>query len=169
MEHKNFTYSVKSRYNGTVYYICSHFRSASCPARLIVKSSGSIEEVGEHACVRESETVIEATEEMREVLEALATTDMSVVPSAGSVDALQDWLVEEQVGSKEGSAQTSGATVGAVSVRPSGFEIERDLDRPGTSRCFNEDGCEPTRDYLFAHENERRKNERERERRTSIY
>ncbi|ETP14201.1 hypothetical protein F441_10840 [Phytophthora nicotianae CJ01A1] len=82
MEHKNFTYSVKSRYNGTVYYICSHFRSASCPARLIVKSSGSIEEVGEHACVRESETVIEATEEMREVLEALATTDMSVAPSA---------------------------------------------------------------------------------------
>ncbi|KAG1686507.1 hypothetical protein DVH05_000140 [Phytophthora capsici] len=82
MEHKNFTYSVKSRYNGTVYYICSHFRSASCPARLIVKSSGAIEEVGEHACGRESETVIEATEEMREVHEALATTDISVAPSA---------------------------------------------------------------------------------------
>eukprot|EP00644_Phytophthora_capsici_P002882 jgi/Phyca11/21188/fgenesh1_pg.PHYCAscaffold_85_\ len=82
MEHKNFTNSVKRRYNGTMYYICSHFRPASCPARLIVKSSGAIEEVGEHACGRESETVIEATEEMREVHEALATTDISVAPSA---------------------------------------------------------------------------------------
>ncbi|KAF1774022.1 Zinc finger, FLYWCH-type [Phytophthora cactorum] len=69
MEHKNFTYSLKSRYNGTVYYICSHFRSASCPARLIVKPSGAIEEVNQHSCTRPTENVVEATEQMKEVLD----------------------------------------------------------------------------------------------------
>ncbi|KAG2768187.1 hypothetical protein PC129_g22076 [Phytophthora cactorum] len=81
MEHKNFTYSLKSRYNGTVYYICSHFRSASCPARLIVKPSGAIEEVNQHSCTRPTENVVEATEQMKEVLGSMVASDIAVARS----------------------------------------------------------------------------------------
>ncbi|KAF1775683.1 hypothetical protein GQ600_12607 [Phytophthora cactorum] len=54
MEHKNFTYSVKSRYNGTVQPTLMH------PS---------------------TENVVEATEEMKEVLESMAVSDMAVAPS----------------------------------------------------------------------------------------
>lgn len=53
--------------------------AASC---LVVKSSGAVEEVNQHSYTRTAETVVEATEELREVLESLATSDMSVAPSS---------------------------------------------------------------------------------------
>lgn len=48
-----------------------------------------------------------------------------------------------------------------MGVRPSGFEIERDLDRIGTSRCFGEDVGDLTGDYLFRDEEGRTKTKNE--------
>ncbi|ETM35031.1 hypothetical protein L914_18008 [Phytophthora nicotianae] len=64
-----------------------------------------------------------------------------------AADALQDGKMKDRMA--------------AVGARSSGFEIEQDLCRPWTLRCFDKDVSEPTGDYLFVNEKKRGKGEKE--------